>query len=170
MIELVTVERPALDWVAYCAMPPADQLVWEERGDDLTKSMLFTMNLKNDNTKKDLCLAYSQGNKIAYVPTIEAMARYLSTQYSNNKPANQGGGKKGDKKKGDESRSEDKDGNTGGTAGAHVEDTTTTEESTVPNKAPSIGTHVSKINVQSSNSLRTVEEILGAHPMNDDDF
>ena len=29
------------------------------------------------------------------------MVRYLSTQYSNNKPANQGGGKKGDTKKND---------------------------------------------------------------------
>ena len=59
------------------------------------------------------------------------MARYLSTQYPNNKPANQRGGKKGDKKKDDESKSEDKDSNTGGTAGVHVEDTTKTKESTM---------------------------------------
>ena len=98
------------------------------------------------------------------------MARYLSTQYSNNKPANQRQCKKGDRKKGDESKSEDKDSNTGGTAGAQVEDTTTSEKSTVPSGAPSVGAHVSEINVQSSNSSRTMEEILGAHPMNDDDF
>ena len=126
------------------------------------------MNKKNETGKKDLCLAYSQGNNTAYLPNIEAMARYLSTQYSNNKPANQCEGKKGDKKKGDESKSKDKDSNMGGTAGAHVEDTTTTEESTVPSRAPSIGAH--ETNVQSSNSPRTMEEILGAHPMDDDEF
>ena len=36
--------------------------------------------------------------------------------------------------------------------------------------APSISAHVSETNVQSSRSLCTVEEILGVHPMNDDDF
>ena len=98
------------------------------------------------------------------------MARYLSTQYPNIKPANQRGGKKGDKKKGAESKSEDKDSTTDNTAGAHVEDTTTNEESTVPNKIPNIGTHVSETNVQSSNSLHTVEEILNIHPIDNDDF
>ena len=58
----------------------------------------------------------------------------------------------------------------GGTAVAHNEDTPTTEESTVPNGAPNIGAHVSETNVQSSNSPRTVEEILGAHLMDDHDF
>ena len=70
------------------------------------------------------------------------MARYLSTQYPNNKPANQRGGKKGNKKKGDGSKSEDNTSITGNTADAHVEDITTTEESTVPNRTPSITTHV----------------------------
>ena len=74
------------------------------------------------------------------------MARCLSTQYFNNTPVNQRRGKKGEKK-GDASKFEDKDSNTGGTAGAHVEDTTTTEEFTVPNRAPSIGAHVSETNV-----------------------
>ena len=45
-----------------------------------------------------------------------------------------------------------------------------TKESTALSGAPSIGIHVAKTNVQSSRSLRTVEEILGAHPMYDDDF
>ena len=76
----------------------------------------------------------------------------------------------GDKKKGDEPKSEDKDSNTGGTTGAHVEDTTTTEESIPPSRTPSIGGHVSETNVQSSNSLRTMEEILGAHPIDDDNL
>ena len=115
-------------------------------------------------------MAYSQGNDTAYPTNIEAIARHLSTQYPNNKHANQLGGKKGDKKKGDESESEDKDSITGGTAGAHVEDTTTTEESTVPNRTSSISAHVPETNVQSSNSSRNVEEILGAHPIDDDDF
>ena len=48
-------------------------------------------------------------------------------------------------------------------------DTTTTEESTAPSRGASISAHVLETNVQSSRPLRTVEKILGAHPMNDDD-
>ena len=106
--------------------------MWEQRADELNQSMLFLMNLKNNIAKKDLRLAYSQGNNIAYPTNIGKMARYLSTQYPDNKPANQGGSKKGDKKKGNNSKSEDKDSNIGGTTGVHVEDATTTEESTAP--------------------------------------
>ena len=64
--------------------------------------MLYLMNSKNKHAKKNLCLAYSQGNMTAYPPDIEGMARYLSTQYPNNKPANQHSGNKGDKSKGDD--------------------------------------------------------------------
>ena len=106
----------------------------------------------------------------AYPPSIEGMARYLSSQYSNNKPAHQRGGKKGDKRKGNDSKSEDKDSNTGATAGAHVEDTTTPEESTAPSGGASIGAHVSETNHQLSRPSRTVEEIVGAHPINDGHF
>ena len=109
--------------------------------------MLYLMNSKNKNAKKDLLLAYSQGNTTAYSSDIEPMARYLSTQYTNNKPANQRGGKKGDKRKGDDSKSEEKDSNTGGTAGAHVEDTTTNEDSTAPSRgATLLGAHVLETN------------------------
>ena len=96
------------------------------------------------------------------------MARYLSTQYTNNKPDNQRGGKKGDKRKGDDSKSEDKDSNTGGTAGAHIEDATTTEDSTAPSGGASLGAHVLEINQASSRPSRTVDEILGSNPVNDD--
>ena len=60
-------------------MPPMDQLVWEERGNELNKAMLYLMNLKNLIAKKDLRMAYSQGNMTANPPTIKGMARYLST-------------------------------------------------------------------------------------------
>ena len=83
MVELLGAAVPVLSWVDYCAMPPVNQLVWVERGGDLTKSMLFLMNLKNDNAKKDLHLAYFIGNITAHPLTIKAMARYLSTQYPN---------------------------------------------------------------------------------------
>ena len=132
--------------------------------------MLYLMNSKNGHAKRDLRLAYSQGNMTAYPPTIKGMARHLSTQYPNNKPANQCNGKKGDKSKGDNPKSEDKDSNMGDTAGAHIGDTTTTEESIASSGGASIGIHVSETNVQSSCSSSTVEEILRAHPMNDDDF
>ena len=128
------------------------------------------MNSKKKIAKKDLRLAYFQGNNTAYLPIIKTMARYLSTQYPNNNPANQRVDKKGNKKKGDDLKSEDKDSNTGGTDGAHVDNTMTTKESTAPSRVPSISAHVSETNVQSSSSPRTMEEILGAYPMNDNDF
>ena len=78
----------------------------------------------------------------AYPPTIESMARYLSTQYPNKYSANQREGKKGNRngKKGDDPKYEDKDSNTTGTAGAQVEDTPLPpEESTAPSRGASIG-------------------------------
>ena len=56
----------------------------------------------------------------------------------------------------------------GGTAGAHVEDTTTNEDTTTPSKGASLGAHVSGRNQAPSRLSRTVDEILGAHPVNDD--
>ena len=58
----------------------------------------------------------------------------------------------------------------GATAGAYIGDTTPTEESTTPSRGASTGAHVSETNKQLSCSSRTVEEILGVYPMNDDDF
>jgi len=94
--------------------------VWEQRADALNQAMIYVMNSKNETAKKDLRLAYSQGNHTAYPPNIEAAARYLSSQYPNTKPANQHKGNKGNKRTGDDTKSEDKDTNTGGTAGAHA--------------------------------------------------
>ena len=122
----------ALDRAGYCALPEENQLVWELRTDALNQSMLHLMNLKNDNAKKDLYLTYSQGSNTAYPSNIVSMARYLSTQYPNNKSANQRRGKKRDNRKGDDSKSEDKNSNTGGTTGTHVEDSTTNEDFTAP--------------------------------------
>ena len=126
------------------------------------------MNSKNETAKKDLRLAYSQGNHTAYPPDIEAAAQYLSTQYPNTKPANQRKGNKGNKRTGDDTKSEDKDSNTGGTAGAHVEDTTTNENTTAPSGGASLGAHVSETNQASSRPSRMVDEILEVHPVNGD--
>ena len=49
-----------LDWPGYCALPEADQLVWELRVDVLNQEIFYLMNLKNKNTKKDLRMAHSQ--------------------------------------------------------------------------------------------------------------
>ena len=66
-MELLNRAEPvALDWAGYCALTPDQQVVWELRANALNQSMLYLMNLKNKNTKKDLCLAYSQGNNTAY--------------------------------------------------------------------------------------------------------
>ena len=163
-------EKLALDWITYYAMPLADQLVWEDRGDDLTKSIIFLINLKNDNAKKDLRLAYSQGNITVYPPTIKAMARYLSTQYPNKNYAHQRKGKKGNRngKKGDGPKSEDNDNNITGTVGAHDGDTTTPEDSTASSRSASIGAHGLEATRQLSRPIRLVEEILGAHPIGGD--
>ena len=56
--------------------------------------------------KKDLPLAYSQGNHTAYPTNIESAARYLATQYSNNKPGNQ---QKNKQRRANDPKSEDKD-------------------------------------------------------------
>ena len=87
------------------------------------------MNSKNEIVKKDLCLAYSQGNYPAYLIDIKAAAWYLSTQYPSNKLGNQ---RKNKQRKGDDPKFEDKDNNTGDTAGAHIEDTTTNKVTTPP--------------------------------------
>ena len=73
-------------------------------------------------------------------------------------------------KKGDDSKSEDKDSSTGDTTGAHIGDTTTTEEFTAPSRGASISAHLSKTNIQSPCPSCTVKEILGTHPINDEYF
>ena len=122
------------------------------------------MNSKYKSTKKDLRLAHSQGNITTYPPTIKGIAKYLSTQYPNNKSIHQRDGKKGDKQKGDDSKSEDKNSIMGATAGTHVGDTTPPEESTAPSNGASIDAHVLKTNEQLSRPSRTIEAILGHIP------
>ena len=63
--------------------------------------------------------------------------------------------------------SEDKDNITGGTAGVHVEDTTTNKDTTAPSGGASLGAHVSETSQTTSRPSRTVEEILGAHLIDD---
>ena len=133
--------------------------------DALNQAMIYVMNSKNETAKKDLCLAYSQGNHTMYPPDIKAAAQYLSTQYPNTKPANQRKGNKGNKRTGDDTKSEDKDSNTGGTAGAHVEDTTTNEDSTAPSVEASLGAYVLETNQAPSRPSRTVDTLLEAHPI-----
>ena len=108
----------------------------------------------------------------AYSPIIKAIARYLSTQYPSKNSANRRNSKKEDRsgKNGDDPKSEDKDSNTAGTAGVHVWDTTPHEESTASNRRASISTHILKANEQLSRPTRSVEDILEAHPINDDNF
>ena len=128
--------------------------------------MLYLMNLKNETAKKVLCMAYSQGNNITYPTNIKSSARYLSTQYLNNKPTNERGGSKRNKK-GDDPKYEDKDSDTDGTVGAIVEDTTTNEDTTAPSRGARLGAYVSETNQTLSRQSHMVDEILGAHPVND---
>ena len=63
------------------------------------------------------------------------------------KSANNPRDKKGDKsgKQSDEPKSEDKDNNITGTAGAHVGETTTPKDSNAPSNGSSIGAYVSEV-------------------------
>ena len=97
MMKLLGAAGPAIDWTGYCQLPPDEQLTWKEKDDDLNKVILFLMNSKNNNDKKNLCLVYSQGNMTAHPLTIESMVRYLSTQYPNKNSAYQHKCKKRDR-------------------------------------------------------------------------
>ena len=124
--------------------------------------MIYIMNSKNEIAKKDLRLAYSQGNYTTYPTNIKAAAWYLSTQYPNNKSGNQQ--QQQQQQKSHDPKSEDKDNTMGGTAGTDVEDSTTNEDNT-PLGGASLGAHVSEISQATSPPPRTVQEILGAHPI-----
>ena len=56
----------------------------------------------------------------------------------------------------------------GSTASAHVENTTTNEDTTTPSGGASLDNHVLEKNQVLSCPSQTVNEILGAHPVNDD--
>ena len=68
----------------------------------------------------------------------------MSTQYPNKNLGHQRDSKKGDRngKKGDAPKSKEKDNNATGTAGEHVGDVTTPEDSTAPSGGSSIGAHI----------------------------
>ena len=70
LTELLSNAPVLLDWARYSALLEEDQLVWELRVDVLNQSILYLMNSNNKNAKKDLRLAYSQGNNTAYPPNI----------------------------------------------------------------------------------------------------
>ena len=56
--ELLKAESLPLDCGAYCAMLAPKHLAWEDKAEALNKAMLLLLNLKNDNAKKNLRLAY----------------------------------------------------------------------------------------------------------------
>ena len=138
--------------------------MWETRADALNQAMIFIIYSKNEIAKKDLRLAYSQGNHTAYPTNIESAARYLATQYPNIKSGNQ---RKNKQKKADNPKSEDKDNATSGTARAHVEDSTTSEDTTALSGEASLGAHVLETSQAISPPPRTVRQILRAHPIDD---
>ena len=164
LMYLLNKAETTLNWDDYCALSKEDRLVWEQRADALNQSMIYLMNSKNENAKKNLRLAYSQGNYTAYPLNIKAAARYLSTQYPNNKPANLRESNKENERKGDDPKSEDKDNITDGTAEAQVEDTTTNKNTTAPSGGTSLGAHVSETSQATSRSSRTVRKNIGSTP------
>ena len=57
LMELLSKAPVPLAWPGYCALSEEDQLVWELRADALNQAMLYLINLKNENARKDLRLA-----------------------------------------------------------------------------------------------------------------
>ena len=66
LTHLLSKAEPPLTWDQYCAMPEENRLMWEQKADALNQAMIYVMNSKNETAKKDLHLAYSQGNHTAY--------------------------------------------------------------------------------------------------------
>ena len=58
----------------------------------------------------------------------------------------------------------------GGTVGAHVKDTITTEEYTALSGGASIGAHILETNQESFRQSRMVDNILGSHFMDVDEL
>ena len=54
-------EMTPLDSNDYCKMRTAQLLIWEDKAANLAKTILLLVNLKNEATHDDLCLAYVQG-------------------------------------------------------------------------------------------------------------
>ena len=169
--QLLKEDTPSKTWDNYCAMISAERLTWEEKADDLGKAMILLMNSKNEAAKKDLRLAYAQGNHSEYPSTMEKMARFILSQYKNKNinPNNNPREKKWDKnrKKGDEAKSEDKDYNNTGTAGTHVEETSADQDAGATSDGSSIGAHVSDVTKTNVPSTQNVQELLAAHPVDD---
>ena len=69
--------------------------------------------------------------------------------------------------KADDPKSEDKDNLTSGTTGAHVEDSTTIEDTANSSRDASLGAHVLETSQATSLPPRTVGQILATHPTDD---
>ena len=144
------------------ALPAEGQLVWELRADALNQSIIYLMNSKNEIAKKDLQLTFHKGT----TPHIQQIQkRQLITCQHNITTTSLVINAKTNKEKGNDPKSEDKDNTTSDTAGTHVEDTEKNEDITAPSGGASLGAHVSETSQATSRPLRTVEGILGAHPI-----
>ena len=89
LMHLLSNAVPALDWNGYCTVLAETRILWETRADALTQGTIYIMNSKNEIAKKDLRLAYSQGNHTSYPTNIETTTWYITTQYPNIKSYNQ---------------------------------------------------------------------------------
>ena len=90
LTHLLSKAEPPLTLDQYCAMPEEDRLVWEHRADALNQAMIYMMNSKNETAKKDLRLAYSQGNHTAYLADIEVAARSYQHNIPTTSPVTNG--------------------------------------------------------------------------------
>ena len=67
------------DFTTFYNMTPSNQAVWEMIYGNLMLAMLFLDNVRNEETKKDLCHSYANGNANAYQITLEKLARLSSS-------------------------------------------------------------------------------------------
>ena len=164
----------------YFSMGENEKAMWEKKGNDLTVAMLWLSNSRNENMKRELRLAYSQGNTDCYPTDPEKMARLAASQYimsaprnANNKqrngqngddPNNEGDGQSDPSKAGGSEPQE--------TLGAHVGDNTIPNGETSDDKDEkdkegdgSLGFHLLEPCGETSNKATTVECLLASHPI-----
>lgn len=174
----------------YFKMPAAEQRNWEKQGDDLNIAMIFLNNLRNENMKRDLRVAYSHGNKECYPRNVEALARLQATQYRiwDNRNTPNGGSSTGNgnnrrgNRSNDDKENEDPAEDTPGQnlAGVHPNTANTDKKDTAKNNEEkdnddgnesdgTMGGRVivsapKKVQIKTIPKSRTAAEILGMHP------
>ena len=155
LMHLLKTNHPNADnnqalWNIYIAMEAEDKTVIELWAENHDMAVLALHNSCMPQAIHEYAASYMQGNRQAYPTTAEAVARNLTNNYKvvlkNNqkpkkKPANQSGEEQ--------------------TAGGHVQDNAD------DNQEGTQGAHIIVNNESSERKSYTIDQMLGAHPIDD---